>query len=691
MAVPFRSFRTKLQFAFVALGLAAIATTGWQASSVASSALRQAGYDRLTAVRETRASELDRYFGNLRNQVGALVADESVRLAREQFSQAWASIPPAGSAEGLRAFYRASQVPETWFPKDPRVLALQQSLIARNPHPPGVRDLLLDAAGTGEYSRVHARFHPTFHRYKTLFGFYDLFLISAADARVVYTVSKEVDLGVSLADEPYRSTPLARVFRKAMQQTGVVMEDYSPYVPSGMAPAAFLAAPILVAGHPEGVLAVQVAIDEVNGVLDGEKRWRQQGLGETGQAYIVGPDSTLRSDLREGLEDPAAYLRDLAASGISPKVIDRVRRAKTAVLAYPLDLAVIQRIQGGERGTELGRNLKGEQVLRSHAPLNIGELRWAIIAEMKASEALEPVAALRRRIFTTGLGVAFVFFLAATWLGTSVTRPVIKLAQFARRIGAGERGLRIPPPSDDEVGDLARDFNRMSDDLERTTVSKQELEVLAGRLITAEEDERRRVARELHDDFTQRLAAAAITVGQLEKLSLKEAPALQQPLSGLKKEVAALSDEVHALSRRLHPAMLDDLGLEAAIEAECRAVFERSGLIVNVSSDGALAKLPRDVRLALYRITQEGLRNIQRHADTAEAEVRLERWDGRVMLEIRDWGRGFDRADPNWRAGLGLASMEERARLLGGKLSVESRPGEGTCIRVSLPCEQTDE
>src|SRR5690349_238581 len=119
MAALFRSFRTKLQVAFVTLGLAAIAATEWQASSVETSALQRAGYDRLTAVRETRASELDRYFQNLRNQVGALVADESVQMALAQFSGAWPSIPQSGSPDALRAYYGAAGAPESWLPRDP--------------------------------------------------------------------------------------------------------------------------------------------------------------------------------------------------------------------------------------------------------------------------------------------------------------------------------------------------------------------------------------------------------------------------------------------------------------------------------------------------------------------------------------------------------------------------------------------
>lgn len=688
MTAPFRSFRTKLQVAFVTLGLAAIAATGWQASATATAALQQASYDRLTAVRETRASELERYFVNIRSQVAALVSDESTLLALQQLQNAWAAIPAADPAK-LETYYRGAQIPPEWLPSEAPTRALQTAMIAMNPHPAGARDLLLEAPPVGPYSRVHARFHPTFHHYKNAFGFYDLFLISA-EGRVLYTVMKEIDLGVALSIGPYRTTPLSRAFQKAMARADeeVVIEDFEPYAPSGAAPAAFAAAPVRRAGHIEGVLIAQIAIDEVNDVMDGGRRWHEQGLGATGQSYIIGSDNTLRSDLREAIENLPGYLAGLQAAGLPAGALEQIRRNRTAVLAYRLNSAVIERIRAGESGTELGRNELGKQVLRSHAPLKIGDLHWVVVAEIDNSEVLEPVDALQRRILIIAIAVALVFFLTARWIGTSVTRPVLSLAEVVRRVGQGERGLRVEPQSNDEIGQLGTDFNRMRDELERTTVSKQELEVLAGRLITAQEDERRRIARELHDDFTQRLAAAAIAIGRLEKLSAQQAPTLQAQLAGVKRDMAAISDGVHALSRRLHPAMLDELGLAAAIETECRAAFERSGLIVHVRLEGALDRVGRDAQLALYRIVQEGLRNIQRHTSVTEADLRITASGDNVSLEIRDEGPGFDRSVPGWRAGLGLASMEERARLLGGTLNVESRPGEGTAIRVSLPCEK---
>lgn len=709
----FLSIRTKFQATVVLLALAAIGTTGWLASSDAADALRTATYDRLTAIRETRRLALERYVDDLASHVGALSTSETTLQALREFRDAWPRIQ--GLTDGtpqhtrLADFYQESLGPRiahtvspatllaTWFPADPKTRTLQYEAIAANPHPVGAKDLLLDVGGGArDWGQVHARHHPTFHRYQSAFGFYDIFLISAPEGRVLYSVLKEVDLGADLTEEPYRSTRLGQVYGRviAAQWThadaGVVLEDYAPYIASSFAPAAFIAAPIRVAGATVGVLAMQMSIREIDDVMTQGSNWRDAGFGATGQAYAVGSDNTLRSDLREQIEDPDGFATRLEAAGNIPAaIIEHLRRDRTAVLNLPVDLRVVERIGRAPSGTEFGVNLLGVPVLRSHAALDIPGLQWTLVAEISADEALAPVRALQARVLTAGIGIAAVFFLVAGWVGASVTRPVLELAGTVAEIGAGRRGATVPVRTTDEVGRLAAAFNRMSEDLERTTVSKVELERLAQRLITAQEDERRRVGRELHDDMVQRIAATAIEVGRLERHAAVPED-VSSGLERLKHTLAKVSEDVHGLSRRIHPAMLDELGLAAAIEAECRAFMERGGAPVELRVRGPVEQLTKDARLAIYRIVQETLRNIWQHAAATEVAVALDCSGRKVRLEISDNGSGFDRSASQWRVGLGLASMEERARLLGGELTMTSTVGAGTRIRVTLPSGVTD-
>lgn len=214
---------------------------------------------------------------------------------------------------------------------------------------------------------------------------------------------------------------------------------------------------------------------------------------------------------------------------------------------------------------------------------------------------------------------------------------------------------------------------------------EEALRQLAGRLINAQEEERRRLARELHDDLTQRLAVLAIEAGKLEQQFLGAPEPVLGRLRQMKEQIVKLSADVHVISRQLHPSILDDLGLVSAMESECASFAQREGITVKYDPQGVPAPLPRDVALCIYRVTQEALRNIAKHARTKEAYVTLAGTDDGILLSIRDQGAGFDPSQLRGRAGLGLASMEERVRLVQGGLFVKSEPRQGTVIEVRVP------
>ncbi|MBM4093815.1 MAG: GAF domain-containing protein, partial [Planctomycetes bacterium] len=209
---------------------------------------------------------------------------------------------------------------------------------------------------------------------------------------------------------------------------------------------------------------------------------------------------------------------------------------------------------------------------------------------------------------------------------------------------------------------------------EALAASRNETRQLAGRILTAQEDERKRIARELHDDVSQRLAAGAIEAGKAERDLAAPQPA-RTALAGLKEHLIALSDDVHRLSRQLHPAILDDLGLKDALRAECDRVAERERLAVNFRCGQLPARVPIALALCVYRIAQEALRNAVKHAQADRVDVTLNADLEFLDLEVRDFGRGFDPPAARKEAGLGLASMEERVRLVGGELSICSGPG----------------
>ncbi len=226
-----------------------------------------------------------------------------------------------------------------------------------------------------------------------------------------------------------------------------------------------------------------------------------------------------------------------------------------------------------------------------------------------------------------------------------------------------------------------QDLRAREESLRRT---QDELRLLAGRLLRAQEDECRRIAREMHDDWTQRLAVLAIDAAKLET-QLDPSSNAHCQLQEMRGELVRLAEDVHALSRQLHPSILDDLGLVDALRSECASVVRREGVAVAYRSDDVAGSLPKDVALCIYRVAQEALRNVVKHAGTDEANVSLIRSGRELILTVQDRGVGFDAADARSREGLGLSSMAERVRLVRGELAVDSQPGRGTTVTVRVP------
>ncbi|MCB1007899.1 MAG: PAS domain-containing protein [Acidobacteria bacterium] len=216
--------------------------------------------------------------------------------------------------------------------------------------------------------------------------------------------------------------------------------------------------------------------------------------------------------------------------------------------------------------------------------------------------------------------------------------------------------------------------------------SREELRRLARRLLHAQEEERRRLARELHDDLTQRLAGLAMVVGGLSTaVERGRAQGLEQRLAQLGRELETLAADAQALARDLHPSLLENLGLEEALRSECISFAQRTGLRIRFASSGVPSGIARGTSLGLYRIAQEALHNALEHAQTDEVRVRLAVDGAELILEVEDGGLGFDSNELAASGGLGLASMTERAQLIGATLGIESRPDEGTRITVHVP------
>lgn len=216
--------------------------------------------------------------------------------------------------------------------------------------------------------------------------------------------------------------------------------------------------------------------------------------------------------------------------------------------------------------------------------------------------------------------------------------------------------------------------------------SRADLRALAGQLLTAQEADRRRISRDLHDDINQRLAMLSMDLRRIETDPSSDPEPLRDEIRRVSDGLAAVSDDVRQMAYRFHPSILDDLGLLKAVRRLVNEFSDRTGIQCSYVYKDPVGILPPDVTICIYRVVQECLSNISRHAQASQVEVELMCEDDVVSLSVRDDGVGFDTSHGDQMSGhLGLLSMKERVRMAKGTLDVESAPMHGTQIRVDIP------
>jgi signal transduction histidine kinase len=280
-----------------------------------------------------------------------------------------------------------------------------------------------------------------------------------------------------------------------------------------------------------------------------------------------------------------------------------------------------------------------------------------------------------------------------------LTRPLHHLVQSANRIREGEFETRAEVFSNDEIGRLAVAFNQMAEALERY---RKEVEVkekarlsLIERTVQVQEDERKSISRELHDHFGQTLLALLLEVQSGCKYSPRRCDYAHLPDSlcfKVEDKIRQIIDEVHRLAWGMRPSILDDYGLESALARHIEELSKNAGLQIDFqfSSPDGLSRLPSRVEVPLFRIAQEAITNMIRHAKASRASVVILRQIHDITMLVEDDGRGFDPAIVKDKGNqcLGLMGMKERVNLLGGSFLIESVPGEGTTIRVKIPLNE---
>ena len=482
-------FQSKLMFMLLAVSVTSVLIAALLGYVSGTNSLRDAEYHRLVQLRESRDREITSYFDSVTNAATVLTHSNATIAGMKDFTAAFTELQkaplPPGAKEAVDRYYTdvfekrleegSGQTADAglYRPTSNAQTYLQAlyTVPAKGNFDESAK--IFNAGDPSAWTKLNAGYQPFFSDFAKRFNFDDVMMIDT-DGNVVYTTYKQVDLGANINNGVYKNTRLADGFHKSMLSASVddvVLEDFENYAPAYGSPTPWVFTPVGDENGKYGVLALQLSVDEINDVMTGNREWVKDGLGETGETYLAGPDRLMRSVSRELLVNPQQFLKNVVANGTPEPAAKRQVETGDSVLLQPVNTTAVNSALSGQTGTTMAKSYLGPDALNAYAPLQLPGLNWVIVAKINRSEAFAPVYRFARNVaLSTGaivLGVCLVAMLFARIL----TQPVKRLVAAVQRVSGGELGITVPVTSRDEFGELASSFNDMSASL----ATKQQL------------------------------------------------------------------------------------------------------------------------------------------------------------------------------------------------------------------------
>jgi class 3 adenylate cyclase len=479
------SIQSKLIVLLLAVSLSSIAVTAWIGFKSAKTSLAKVERDKLHGMRVAKTSTLKAMLKALRDEVISMSDSQNtidgLIAFRDTFHQLKDQALSDEQLETLKAFYKDQFLPaldmnidgtpllEQYLPENPVSRFLQYHYIAANPFPVGEKNGLAIAPGDpSTYGDAHEKLHKPFSRAVNIFGFEDIMLIDYETLTVIYSYQKTPEFGTSLENGPYANTLLAekvREVKKSKARDDFMIADFEPFRPSHGLPMGFALSPVFDGATMIGVLALQFPIDSFNEILTGNFNWRDEGLGESGETYLVGPDLTMRSRSRFMYENAEAFIESLKKSNVPTRDVEQIKRQGNVICVLPVESESAQNALRGMSGIMVTPDYRGVPVLSAYGPLELDSLRWAVLTEIDLAEANAPIRAFGRQVIVAATATSLLVTLLALLFASVLTRPLRELSDSARRLGAGETGVRVTVHSADEFGELGRMFNQMAENI----------------------------------------------------------------------------------------------------------------------------------------------------------------------------------------------------------------------------------
>lgn len=479
-----RKFGVQSKFLALVLfaSLASLLLTGFVSFGIARHLLTEAGYNQLIGLRNARAEAVLDHFKKLEDHVLTMSEAQMTVNAIKEFTPAFAQLPEITPTQKkkLEEYYLKEFLPRlkknvagdpqlpTYFPTFPQGRYVKYHYIAANPYPNSARQLLDDAGDGSSWSAIHKKFHPRFRRIAALFGYQDLLLVDIKTGKVVYSLGKETDLGADLVNGPYSDTAAAQVFRevkKSRDPNFVIQSDLEHYKPGFGVPTSFVGTTVFDGDNFIGALIFQLDYRALDDTMTSNRRWSDVGLGKSGETYLVGRDSLLRSSPRGFMENAGQFLAILKGRGFPAERITQIKTSGSPLLIQEVRTEGARRALEGKTGTAAYDDYRGVPVIGAYQPIKLGPFQWALLAEIDQAEIFAGIHHLARVLLLVGALLIPLLTLLALTLARSFIKPIRRLMTATDEVAAGHTDVQVSVTSDDEFGELSTSFNKMADQL----------------------------------------------------------------------------------------------------------------------------------------------------------------------------------------------------------------------------------
>ena len=474
------SLQSKLLAVMVLLTLASIGTIAWIGYASARDSQRAAAERQLQGLQRSKASAVKTILSKSRSDVLAFSALPSVAQSATELLEAYRQLADAPVTaemdEAVRRFYKdefdpalarrsAIKSPDGMFvPRTTPGRYLHYHYLAQGPRPYTGSGNLESKDDASAYGRALARIRPQLGASVERFGFDNVLLIDPVSMDVFYSQYASTVLGTNLLDGPYASSnlaTLAKALRTTQDLDDYQMADFEFYRPALGSPRAFVASPVFDGNRLVAIMAVRLPLDPIADALSGNRAWQAEGLGRSGETYLLGADLTMRSDARFLLEDRKSFIAALRRSSLTSRTVDEVERLGTTILTVPVKHAAARAALRGETGIMQVDDYRGVPVFVAYGPVDLDSVRWGVISKIDRSDAMLPLREYARRTLAAAVGLALLASLIALWFASVLTRPIADLVRGARRVSAGELDVEVPLAHASEYRVLGQAFNEM--------------------------------------------------------------------------------------------------------------------------------------------------------------------------------------------------------------------------------------